>query len=66
LAGGGLGLDVALAAPVRVSDGVVDERGVFPGEAVKLRLSLSAGQAGDRGDVVTEVRNSHGRTGADK
>lgn len=50
-----VGLDVALAAPVRVPDGVAVGGGVAPGEAVKLGLRLSAGQAGDR-DVVTEVR----------
>lgn len=49
------GLDVALAgAPVGISRGVV-AGGVVPGDAVKLGLRLSAGQAGDR-DVVSEVR----------
>lgn len=63
MAGGGavsgLGLDVGLAAPVAVSDGVVAGGGVFPGEAIKLGLRLSAGQAGGR-DVVSEVREEEG------
>lgn len=48
----GVDLDVALAAPVGVSN--VTMEGVVAGDAVKLPLRLSAGQAGDR-DVVTEV-----------
>lgn len=52
------GLDLALAAPPVVgvySGGGGAEAGVAPGDAVRLALRLSAGQAGDR-DAVTEVR----------
>lgn len=48
-------LDVALAAPVKVSSGVaVAARGVSSGDGVKLALKLSAGRAVD-GEVRTEV-----------
>lgn len=54
-----LGLGVALAAPVKISEGGVVGGGVAPGQAVKLGLRLSAGQAGG-GDAVTEVGEVEG------
>ncbi len=57
-AGTSSGLNLALAAPPILgvySGGGAAGAGVPPGDAVRLALRLSAGQAGDR-DAVTEVR----------